>query len=84
MFNESDSIGLIAVNIPTQESVIDFYTEEDFKLTSNWQYIDGDVTELGSSISSLVNGVSYWKQCLLLALLFLLFEIVLLRFAKSV
>jgi len=84
VFNESDSIGLIAVNIPTQESVIDFYTEEDFKLTSNWQYIDGDVTELGSSISSLVNGVSYWKQCLLLALLFLLFEIVLLRFAKSV
>jgi hypothetical protein len=84
VFSEADTLGLIAVNIPTRESSIEFYTEEDFKLTSNWKYIDGDVTELGSSISSLVNGVSYWKQCLLLALLFLLFEIVLLRFAKSV
>jgi hypothetical protein len=84
VFNETDTIGLVAVNIPTHESSIEFYTEEDFSLTNNWQYINGDVTELGSSISSLVNGVSYWKQCLLLALLFLLFEIVLLRFAKSV
>lgn len=84
IFNESDTLGRIAVNIPTQESSIEFYTQEDFTPSGNWEYIDGDVTELGSSISSLVNGVSYWKQCLLLALLFLLFEIVLLRFAKSV
>ncbi len=84
VFNETDSIGLIAVNIPAQESAIEFYTKQDFSLTNNWQYLDGDVTELGATISSLINGVSYWKQCLLLALLFLLFEIVLLRFTKSV
>lgn len=84
VFNELDTIGLIAVNIPTSESSIEFYTKDDFSSINKWAYLDGDVTELGASISRLVNGVSYWKQCLILALMFLLFEIVLLRFAKSV
>lgn len=84
VFNETNSIGLIAVNIPSSESAIEFYSKEDFSSNNKWSYLDGDVTELGAAISSLVNGVQYWKQCLILALVFLLFEIILLRFAKFV
>ena len=82
--DQQDTVGLVAMNIPVMESDIQFYSNKDLELAQSWQYLDGEIATLRTSVSNLINGINYWKQCLLLALLFFLFEVLILRFAKSI
>jgi len=79
-----DTLGLIAVNAPNLESEIDFWNKGEISQFKNWRWLEGDATDINRSVSELIYGTKYWKHCLLLALLFLLFEVLILRFLKSI
>ena len=55
---------------------------EQYKLT-NMVLLSSDIPDLTKKLNQLSEGIALWKYCIVLVLLFLLIEIVLLRFWKA-
>lgn len=82
-----DTVSLLAFNLDKEESLLDQYTAEDMKkLLGGSDRITifkvGSQEAFSNEIKERYLGTSLWKYALLLALFFLLMEIVLIRFLK--
>ena len=82
-----DTISLLAFNLDKEESLLDQYTGEDVKtLLGNGDHITifkvGSAQAFSNEIKERYLGTPLWKYALLLALFFLLVEILLIRFLK--
>jgi hypothetical protein len=80
---------MLAFNYNRTESPNNFETSDQLKElleTSGWKnaaVLDGSVKELRQAVMQLDEGQPLWKIFILLALLFLLAEVLLIRFLKS-
>lgn len=73
-------------NFNRKESVLDYFSASDLKDSykgDNINFIENDDADFGTTIGEINKGVVLWKWCLIIALAFLLLEILLLRFWKS-
>lgn len=84
MVNDS-SYDKVAVNLPQSESIVDFYDNEELstlaKSNENWEYVSLDNQQDVENFIQSGGDESYplWKYCVILALMFLLIEVVLIR-----
>ena len=84
MLDNLDTVDVIALNSSLKESSIVFQDPQHYlSAHEEWEIINAEKKEIESTISASINGISYWKQCLLLSLLFLFIEILILRLWKS-
>lgn len=84
--NTKSEISKVALNYSRDESGQTFHSDEDLQRIfegADLDFIDATVSDLKSSTERLKDGVSLWKVFILLSLLFLLIEVLLLRFLKS-
>lgn len=78
-------LGQIALNYPRTESIMDFWDEKDLKglFDANQMVFNQDnISKLISSLSENISGKSLWQIFIVFALLFLMIEVLLLRFLK--
>jgi hypothetical protein len=79
-----------AFNYKRSESNVEFYNKQmltEIFLKNNYKnltYIEASKQELTQTIKEINVGIQLWKYCILLSLLFLLFEILLLRFYSKI
>lgn len=81
---DNQPLSYLGFNFNRQESILDYWTEKELKdnfSSKNMQVLDS--AAIGNTVVNLDKGREYWKTCLLLALLFLAFEILLLRLWKT-
>ncbi len=83
------TVSAVAFNYNRAESFLESYSTDQiaeqlsqYKL-SNMQLMQPDVPDLTKKINQMAEGISLWKYCILFVLLFLLIEILLLRFWKA-
>ncbi|MGB0850772.1 MAG: vWA domain-containing protein [Bacteroidia bacterium] len=84
--DSKNEISKIALNYTRDESGQSFYSDEELQRIfkgSDVDFLDATVSGIKSSTERLKDGVSLWKVFILLSLLFLLIEVLLLRFLKS-
>ncbi len=84
--NPDEVLAKFAFNYDRQESELDYYSADDLRQLSNPSISVIDVTDaavLTASIEERAQGVTLWRLCLILALVFLGIEVVLLRFWKA-
>jgi len=74
-------LGYLAVNIDSRESNWNFLSEKQLQETNN-NILMADAGSLSQDIKDIYQGVALWKWFLLAALLFLLIEMVLLKFLR--
>jgi hypothetical protein len=81
--NSTDT-NFVGVNYDRAESDLKYWNIGDLKKTTKIKNAEWLVNDLNvsSSINELQHGVPLWKICIILALLFLLIEILLIRFMK--
>lgn len=79
----------IAFNYNRAESYLKSFTPDQitnqlqqYKL-SNMQLMSPEIPDLTKKLNQLAEGISLWKYCIMLVLLFLLIEVLLLRFWKA-
>ena len=82
-----DTLGLLSLNYTRTESDLSAYSKEevqDLALSNqiNLNLFDSDSESLSYEIVHKNDGISLWKYFLILALAFILAEILLLRFLK--
>lgn len=83
--NGQNFLGQIALNYPRSESVMDFWDEKNLKglFDANQMVFNQDnISKLISSLSDNISGKSLWQIFIVFALLFLMIEVLLLRFLK--
>ncbi len=87
--NKSDSLlSIIAMNYNRNESVISFSNEDDLNTAlGNGKYkefnvMNNKVASVSNFVKEMNSGISLWKYCIILVLLFLGIEVLLLRFLK--
>ena len=83
---DTDTVGARSFNYDRKESDVSLYTTEELEAAaeanSNLHLVDAAVANLGSAIKEINEGKRLWKLFLVLALLFLLFETLLIRFLR--
>ena len=82
---QNKSAGIVAFNFDRTESQLKFATKEDLKKLFNQKnqiILDNTNVNLSAAIKQLKEGVLLWKLCVILSLLFLLAEVLLIRFWK--
>ncbi len=85
----SKNLGALSLNYDRKESTLDYLTEEEIKATFtergatnvNFAAIDGINSPIGEL--SIDKPFSYWKLCIILTLIFVITEMLLVRFWKS-
>jgi hypothetical protein len=78
-----DSI-FTGINYNRDESAMQFWKTDELKKSTqikNAEWLEGNLN-VAESINELQHGMPLWKVCVILALLFLLIEILLIRFMK--
>ena len=73
----------LALNYDRIESDLDYYSLEELKtnfLNSKVNIIENNLASIQDNVKQLQEGKSFWKLCIILALVFLAIEILLLRF----
>jgi len=84
--DEKEDLAFFSFNYKRLESNMQFYTADEIKSLLPKQLkavtFDKNPQTLGFQVKKLDEGTALWKACLLLALLFLVIEILLLRFLK--
>ncbi len=86
---DNENLMGIALNYNRQESDLSVYSSEELKhiiesaFLNNFTVLDASVGNIASKLSELSEGKKLWKLCIIFALLFIAFEIALLRFWKS-
>jgi len=87
--NSGKLIASIAFNYNRKESAMNFYTVDEIKSKAdesgmlNLTTFKPENVDLTKTLSQLSDGISLWKYCIVFVLLFLLIEILLLRFWKT-
>jgi len=87
--NSGKLIASIAFNYNRKESAMNFYTVDEVKSKAdesgmlNLTTFKPENVDLTKTLSQLSDGISLWKYCIVFVLLFLLIEILLLRFWKT-
>ena len=83
---EKDIVSKYAFNYDRRESALDYYTDEELEALGG-SLVDVIKTNTDTNFKQLIGernrGIILWKWCLILALAFLLFEVLLLRFWKT-
>jgi hypothetical protein len=87
MLSKDDTLGLLAFNLDKEESRMETLTESDLeKIALGKENISifepGTRQAFSNQIKARYLGEPLWKYCLALALLFVLAEILLIRFLK--
>lgn len=80
----SKDSNFVGINYNRAESNMDFWTMKELKNNAkikNAEWLEDNINA-SSSINELQHGVPLWKVCIILALLFLLIEILLIRLMK--
>jgi hypothetical protein len=86
--SQATNVGQLAFNIPVHESDLERFTIDNLNQwlevnnLTNIDVIKGTKDTIQNAISEYRQGVQLWRYALMLALLFLLLEIMLLRFLK--
>jgi hypothetical protein len=87
--NKSDSLlSVIAMNYNRGESVVSFSNEEDLNTALGsgkfkvFNVMNNKVASVSNFVKEMNSGISLWKYCIILVLLFLGIEVLLLRFLK--
>jgi hypothetical protein len=76
----------LAFNYNRKESILDFLSKDDIKQKFNYpkfNILDIKKANIGAQVKQLKGGIILWKICVILALIFLLLEILIIRFMKS-
>ncbi|MFT4970642.1 MAG: hypothetical protein ACI9O4_002403 [Chitinophagales bacterium] len=76
----------VALNYNRSEGDLSFYSEDELKenfANSNVQILQNNLAIIKDNVKQMEDGKSFWKLCLILALLFLAIEILLLRFLPN-
>lgn len=85
--NQNDYEAHIALNYNRQESILNYYSKEElithFVTSKNINIFENNLAQISENVKLLENGKSYWKLCIILALLFLAIEIFILRFLPN-
>jgi hypothetical protein len=84
--SSAESKPIVAFNYDRKESVMQFFNTSQLTAqlkTKGIEIIDGFSTNLTGLVAEVNQGIVLWKWCVLLALLFLLAEVLLLRFWKK-
>ena len=84
--NNEKMLGVAAFNFDRSESVLKFATPSDLKqkyTLTNQLVLNNSAVNLSAKVKQIKDGVLFWKVCVILALLFLLAEILLIRFWKQ-
>lgn len=84
--NKDKDLGVAAFNFDRTESVLKFATKDELKSTyklKNQLLLDNAAVNLSAKVKQIKDGVLFWKVCVILSLLFLLAEILLIRFWKQ-
>ncbi len=85
--HQKDTVATIAMNLPTSESIVDFYDVEELKMLFSKRK-NVKVSSISEAIKlkneDIIRGdqIPLWKYALILSLIFLLAEICVLRFMK--
>lgn len=88
MLNGEDTVCGLAYNYDRNESDMKFYTSDELqneiteKNLKNFNLLDLKNKTVSAVLEEITQGTRFWKLCVILALLFLLAEVVLLRFLK--
>ena len=80
----SKDSNFVGINYNRAESIMDFWTMKELKNNStikNAEWLEDNINA-SSTVNELQHGIPLWKVCILLALLFLLIEILLIRLMK--
>jgi hypothetical protein len=80
-----ESIQSVAFNFNRQESDVRAWPKDKMETFINRTGVkvsDQDATVLQNNIASQLNGIAFWRYCVWLTLLFVLIEILLLRFLQ--
>jgi len=86
--NKTQIFGTASFNYNRQESVMDFYTEEELMemvekfQAENFQVFKSNEQFIEETLKEFSHGSFYWKYFLIFALIFLAFEILLVRIKK--
>lgn len=83
LLDSKDSV-FTGINYDRIESTLNYWNFSDLKNTTqlkNAEWLD-DKIDVAAGINELQHGMPLWKVCIILALLFLLIEILLIRFMK--
>lgn len=86
--NQNKNLQTIAMNYNRAESSLDFFSETDLSTRINasmfksLNILNGNAPSLTKSIKEQSQGISLWKYCIILVLIFLGLEVVLLKFMK--
>ena len=81
---QSNDTTSLAINYDRSESILTYWSLEELKkgsLLKNATWISGN-TQQAAVVNEMQQGMPLWKVCIILALLFLLTEILLIRFMK--
>lgn len=81
--NEGENLAEYAFNYDRKESELDYHNEADLEsIAGDHMSVIGlsALADFGSAIEERSQGIVLWRWCLILALLFLLFEVLILRF----
>ena len=82
-------VSVVSFNYNREESFLQSYSVDQIKellkqyKLINMQVMSSDIPDLTKKLNQLSEGIALWKYCIVLVLLFLLIEIVLLRFWKA-
>lgn len=84
--SSKENLAYFSMNYNRSESIMDFYTKADLQnIYSNNQVkiYDGNTGTISHSVRENNDGIVLWKVCIIFALLFILLEILLIRFWKT-
>ncbi len=86
LYQKENLIETLAFNDSRAESVREFYNENELKAQFGLEaseIIQNSTASVTNQIKEVNSGISFWKLCLILALIFLAIEILLLRFYNA-
>lgn len=84
--DDEDYAMTIALNYDRTESDLTYFSTEELKSTffnSSVKIIENNLVSIQENVKQLEEGKSFWKLCIILALIFLALEILLLRFLPN-
>lgn len=89
LLKEKKEIAVVAYNYNRKESVMQFQDEAGLREVAEksglkkWDYMKAANPDLTSEIRTLQQGIPLWKYAVICALIFLLLEIMLIRYWKT-
>lgn len=84
--DEEEYEAIVALNFDRRESDLSHYSLDELEahfLNSNVQVLTNNLAQINDNVKQLEDGQSFWKLCIILALVFLAIEILLLRFLPN-